>query len=894
MEFNDIFVPESKKDAQWLDRLIHYYRLIATDSEYGRQVDRKCWRYYNNLFPKDRFDYFLKIGNYDLPAQPRHIPLQRHLIDVLVSQQTKRPFISTTMCSDKSSVRERKTQMIRAIITDLMAMVEQNIIKNELQIQQLQEQLGMIEQQLQVQPQTQEEAAQLQQIKQAYPQIKAQISFLQGQINRNSEDLQEKFEHMERFYTYDWKDWKESVAQKRLIHLYKRHNIRSKSKTAFLHKAVTGKQFYYVNLKPGQKKPDYDVVDSSMVTFPIIDGVDRVQNGPWVKLSSYNSYQSVVEQYGDQIEAKYGEEVLKELASAYYSSTSSQKSWASTSLGDVFLGDYPPYAGTNEVAEGILVEEIWVRVPRRIRTKYSPNPYKDGEVFRHFLSSGKLVIDETEYRYDSNKKAYISKKNPAIIKPKDEVETFSSAKGQKIKTFYLSDIYQGVVINNKYVVDEGLMPFALRHPDDWNDIKLPIFGRTFSSVSEKPYSLIWTTKDLQELYDIIHTQKELMIALAGTKTIFYDKGQKPGDLKQDEFFYQMKKGVAYVETITPEGQRVQSTFNQWAMVDLSLSPAIQYLELIGKGLEETMGNIIGVPRPAQGQVVNSDQVGTYMESINRAMLITEVLYFDHDELEAEAITQLINLDLNFCMDEGDVFEVLSKDFGREIVTVLPKMFEGTYIEVVVGDHSEERKKMARLEELASLGFKSGNLPFESIVDIFQSDSVIELAKKIEYFTKQARKLAAQKAQSDTENAIKIEQAKVQFANEFEGYWNEQTNKIAQAKLMLDQQKMQIDAELAMRAQKLEETLGMLDRNIKVMELANEQDSENRAADINERSNAINAQLQALKLQVETMLGFLQMGLESRGQAIKGATDMEKIKVDKIKAQKMVKEHVSDR
>jgi hypothetical protein len=894
MEFNDIYVPESKKDQSWIERLIQYYRLIATDSEYGRQVDQKCWKYYNNQLPSDRFDYFLKIGNYDLPAQPRHIPLQRHLIDVLVSQQTKRPFISTVMCTDSRSVKERQTLMVKSVISDLMAMVEQNIFKNEAQVQQLQEQLAMIEQQLQVQPQSQEEAMQIQKLKQAYPQIRAQLSFVQGQIARSSDDLQEKLQELERYYTYDWQDWKEAAAQKRLVHLYKKHKIKSKSKTAFLHKAVTGKQFYYVNLKPGQRTPDYEVIDSSMVTFPVIDGVQRVQNGPWVKLTSYNSYQAIVEQYGDEIESKYGEEALKGLATAFYASTSAQKQWSSTPAGDVFLGNYSPYAGTNEVAQGIIVEEIWVRVPRKIKTKYSPNPYKQDEVFRHFLTSGKVMIDETEWRYDSKKSAYIKKDNPAIIKPKTEVETYNSSKGQKIKTFFLSDIYQGVVIDGKYIVCEGLMPYALRHPDDWNDIKLPIFGRTFSSVSEKPYSLIWTTKDIQELYDIIHTQKELMIALAGTKTIFYDKGQKPGDLKQDEFFYQMKKGIAYVETITPEGQRVQSTFNQWAMVDLSLSPAIQYLDLMSKSLEETMGNIIGVPRPAQGQVVNSDQVGTYMESINRAMLITEVLYFDHDEIEAEALTQLLNLDLNFCMDNGDVFEVLGKDFGREIVTILPKMFEGTYTEIIVGDHSEEKKKIARLEELASLGFKTGNIPFENLLDIFQSDSVVELAKKVQYFTKQARKLAAQARDAEHRNEMELEQAKVQFANEFEGYWNEQANKIEQAKLILEEKKAQIDADLAYRAQKLNETLGLLDRNMKAMELANEQDSENRAADINERNNNVNAQLQTLKLQVETMLSFLQLGIQEKGQLIKGVTDMKKIEVDKIKARKMTKEHVSDR
>lgn len=894
MEYNDIYVPEAKKDAAWVERVIHYYRMISTDSSFGRQIDQKCWRYYNNQMPGDRFDYFLKIGQYNLPAQPRHIPLQRHLIDVLVSQQTKRPFISTVMCMDDKSVRQRNTDMIQSMINDLMMMVEKNIIDNEMQVSQLQEQMGMIEQQLQTQPKTQQEAQQQAQIKQAYPQIKAQLSFVQGQIAKSSEELNEKLENLQRYYTYDWKDWKESIAQKRLIHLYKRHKIKSKSKEAFLHKMVVGKQFYYVDLVPGQKTPTYEPIESGMVTFPIIEGVSRVQDGPWVKLQSFKSYQQIVEQYGDQLEKKYGSEVVQSLAGAYYASTSAQQSWASSPSGDIYLGAYTPYAGTNEMAQGILTEQVWVRIPRKIRTTYSPNPYKPEAVFRHFLTSGKIIIDESEYRYDSKKKAYINKDNPVIIKPKEEVEIYNSDKGQSFKTFYISDIYQGTVINGKYLVNEGLKPFLLRHPDDYNDVKLPVFGRTFSSISEKPYSLIWTTKDLQELYDVVHTQRELMIALAGTKTIFYDKGQKPGDLDSEEFFYQLKKGVAYVETITPEGQRVQSTFNQWTMVDLSLSPAIQYLDLMLRSLEETMGNIIGVPRQRQAQVVPTDQVGTYQQSLNQAMLLTEILFYDHDEVEAEALTHLLNLDLNYCIDNGDVFEVLGKDFGREMVTILPKAFSGTYMEIIIGNHGEEQQKMQRIEELASLGFKTGNLPFESLLDIFQSDSVVELAKKVEYFTKQARKLREKSMQQEQANALEIEQAKVEFANQFEGYWREQAQKIDQAKLMLETQKMEVDAALAEREQKLKETLGLLDRNLKAMELANEQDSENRVSDINERNLNVSNQLQALKLQVETMLNFVQLGLQDKGNMMKGMIDMKKLDVEKIKAKKQVKEHASDR
>ena len=54
------------------------------------------------------------------------------------------------------------------------------------------------------------------------------------------------------------------------------------------------------------------------------------------------------------------------------------------------------------------------------------------------------------------------------------------------------------------------------------------------------------------------------------------------------------------------------------MVDLSLSPSIQYLHNILAQIKEAMGEIIGIPPARQAQIQETDQVGTFKESIKRS------------------------------------------------------------------------------------------------------------------------------------------------------------------------------------------------------------------------------------------------------------------------------------
>src|SRR5690606_23876800 len=88
----------------------------------------------------------------------------------------------------------------------------------------------------------------------------------------------------------------------------------------------------------------------------------------------------------------------------------------------------------------------------------------------------------------------------------------------------------------------------------------------------KAYSPVWETKDIQELYNILHFQEELLISLSGVKGTVVDISQLPSGMSMTEVMYYKKNGLLPIETLFPGGKPKRTSFNQFSNYDDSVSP----------------------------------------------------------------------------------------------------------------------------------------------------------------------------------------------------------------------------------------------------------------------------------------------------------------------------------
>jgi len=230
------------------EKIAYHIRNVATYNEVVYKNDMKCWDYFNNTVSISDFEYLTKIGNYDLPAKLRHIPLQRNMLNLLISQQVRRPFVFSIAAVDESSANNRYDRIVKNYVDLMLKSADAQAANTVMQRTQLESQLSQIQQQLQQEPQDADQAKQLEAAKQQFPLISMQLNTIIKSFKEQELLDQITVQKQERYHRYTDKELKEELVQKVSLTLRQQLDIQRKSNQNFVSHVVSGKQFYYVDI----------------------------------------------------------------------------------------------------------------------------------------------------------------------------------------------------------------------------------------------------------------------------------------------------------------------------------------------------------------------------------------------------------------------------------------------------------------------------------------------------------------------------------------------------------------------------------------------------------------------------------------------------------------------
>ena len=861
---------------------------VASAGDKTRDLD--CWDMYNEFYDETEFDYLRKIGDYELPAQVRNVGKQRPKINLLSSQQSKRPFIfSVSTIDDKSLKRKYANQM-----HDWLGRLDQRLTERDIMlntnIQQILQQEQQLQQFLQEEPQSEEQAQQQQQVQQMLPQITGQIKGIKSALENSLAFNTEEMDKIKQYYKYDFKDIEEEMAQKLAIKLRERLNLREKSVKNFINQCVTGKQAYYVDYLPGEKLPRFESVNTQKIYYPSTDSQEWIQDGEWVVVEEIMSYSNVMRLCGDRL-TKDQKDLIKDNA---LRNADNGSNFAAAPDGGAILSKQGLYSGTSTSDYGVRVWKIWYAEERKVFSKKSPNKYKKGEYFTHFITNGKPIINKKKFKYNRQTGYYVNPKNSEEFYNDKHVNTFDSGRGEKINTRYIEDRYRAIIVdNNDIVVDYGKDVIQPRSVDDLRRVILPVVGRTYNSITKRPYSLMWATRDLQKLYKIVSYHRELMLAISGTRGNVIDMSQKPAAMSMTEWEYQQKMGRLYIESVDQHGKRAVSPFNQWPSFDNTVSQAIQFLDSILISIDNEIGETMGISRPRLGKQVSTDQVGTNLQAQQMSELITEILYYDHDQIETKALSVLLNLAAKYCNNEDLILELNDSDLGRELMKIPKGSLNKVDLEILVTDNTKQARSMEELKQLAIKQNDKGQLPFVNLLEMWSIESLVELKKKFEYFTEEASKLAAEQAQAEGEQETQIAERKIKLEKEYEKLFEEQKNKLAQYVADIDKQRMMIDKETEDNKLELENRKLEQEKNLRLLEIMMEDKTETTLLANADKHETTGEKLRAIELKMEAIINSVQLSQNKTDSDKTHKENIKKLAIEDKKAKQPVKEHVND-
>ena len=359
---------------------------------------------------------------------------------------------------------------------------------------------------------------------------------------------------------------------------------------------------------------------------------------------------------------------------------------------------------------------------------------------------------------------------------------------------WIIEVWEGYRIGSDLFV--GVQPLEYQHVsiDNPNSQKLPYIGAIYSNVNSKAKSLVSLLKPLQYLYIIIWYRLELSMARDKGKILNIDITQIPKSMNIDInkwAHYLSSIGVNFInpyETgwdIPGRDGSNPSAFNQIAGIDLTMANVIdQYINLMAK-IEQMVSELSGVSDQREGTISKYELVNNVQTSINQSALITEPLFWVHDQVKKRTYTMLLNTakevykrsgkkKLSFVLDDGTrSFLDISDNF----------LFED--FDIFISDSTKDTQNLEMIKSLYQPAMQNGATLLD-IAEIMTLDNITMIKGKLEEIEIKRQQIEDQRAEQERQGQMQIQQ----MENEI----REEELMLAEAKLELDKYKIDKDSE----------------------------------------------------------------------------------------------------
>ena len=758
--------------------------VASTEARSRMQRIRYCRALWNNDLDESRYDYLYQKVNKDitdkqrgtmqtvtleLPAKVRHIPIIRPKLESLVSKEMGRPRIKKIIAVDKDSVKRK----LRKLKDDFL---EKQFDKIRIAQQAERERQAL----LQAQQQLIQESAENPDLKELIFEIQGHLELYAKILANDSAITEEEAQTLQEYYEYSYKEFEENLMADALDEFYDRKRLRHLDNDCFEEQMITGEPIWYVDWQPGMTEPEVRQVRP-----------DRL----WYQHNTSAKFLSELDWWVEYIPMTYGQIVYK------FGDELTEKDLA-------YLREMSPYQS----------QDAWYRTNLNNYPDGTPAPTWDNQdrLYAHnidcFLVTWKEQVEVYALYKKNTKKSILYEETPHFVKylTAEEVKKKTSTeakrkrmerKGESIKKRYRLDKWQGYRLGGSdgVFVKVKKCPFQYRVEESLSDCPGPYIGLA-NNKYHKANSPIWETRDIQDLYNILHYQEELLVALSGVKGTIYDLSQMPTTMSPQEVMYYRKQGLAFIETLHKDGRPKKTSFNQFQTYDDTLSPAVGIITQIKESLKAIASEITGVQPQQQGQVANTDQVGTYKMALQQSNVTVERYYQILEELIEHRDTRLCNLFVYAYAEGKEGVYVLGKE-RQKILQIQKNSLKGEF-RTVVNNGAKEREIMQMAKEVATQKMSAGQLDTSSWLALLDIDTMHEirnmLTKYEDDFRNKMQQQEIQTAEQQKQAQMELQQMNMQMQQQLVQMQGQIELQLAQIKAQVDVQKEQMSNEVKMQ------------------------------------------------------------------------------------------------
>jgi len=441
----------------------------------------------------------------------------------------------------------------------------------------------------------------------------------------------------------------------------------------------------------------------------------------------------------------------------------------------------------------------------------------------------------------------------------------SKEEAARVSWFTVNEWWEGVRIGEDIDINVRPIPYQGRSHANLSESYPPYVGLYASAGgNNRAFSLMDTVKPLDYLYDIYSYRRELAMAAYHGPILAFNASMIPSEWDPKEWMY-------YVTTMKmmpldptnevlkgPSQGKSAGAYNTITAqaINLEMGNFIQQHTLMMQQIKEDMDIISGINNYRQGQIKSDSSVGTSEMAYSASNSMTEKLFHLHAMFKKRVMTKILEVAKYVWKKNPKNAQYVLDDLGTEMITLYDEFFESEY-DIHVANSSADEELMQALKQLAHAAMQNGQATFKQIIEIYKTDSIASVARKLEAAEQEAQQRAQQAQEAQNEHEAQLKQAEIQEkAADRQFKYDEMQN---------DNVNQQLDRETKIQIE-----------TIKALGFAQDTDvNQNAVPDVMEQAKL---SLETQKLSFEQAAKREELVMKGEAEKLKSATEDKKLKL----------------
>jgi hypothetical protein len=442
--------------------------------------------------------------------------------------------------------------------------------------------------------------------------------------------------------------------------------------------------------------------------------------------------------------------------------------------------------------------------------------------------------------------------------------------GEKIKWIWVNEWMEGTKIADHIYTVMRPLPFASKSLVNKSKGTPPYIGSVNSTNDYKVQSLMDIMKPLAYSYDIAYYKRELEIATYKGSFTAINSALVPSGWDPKEWMrYVTVNKFAWLDPTNeilkgPAQGKSAGQFNQLTAQQVNIGDpnAIGMYTNLLVDIENTLGKLAGVTGAREGQIQNREAVNNVEREVAQTSHITEKWFAIDQNFRKRVLTKFLECCKYAYKENPQKGQFLLDDMSQQFITHFDE-FASTEYDLHLSNSSSDTQLYNDIKALSQAAIQNGQATISDLVAISQSDSVQDIAKKLENSAKRIKEENEQMQQQQMQQQQEMQQAQMQADKEAQ----EIDLKKHDDKIAVDREKIQADLEIAAMKEinnNYRTESGLLDsdnngiadeldlRRTEIEEKRNEQQADLNQAKLEEqiRSNQAKEQIAIQKMDVE--------------------------------------------